>query len=182
METWTDEALMNAYQKGDYEAFEVLYRRYSPRLYGYLKSKLRKNEEVEEVFQTTFSKLHQFRSSYEKGAAFAPWFFTIGYNSLTDLFRKQGRTQERLTPEGNVPETPVEAAQDQPSQYSSHEISEWISHLDGSQAEALRLRYQEDKSFEQIAEALNVSLSNARQLVSRGSRKLRDLIKGGGVA
>jgi len=57
----SDEELMKAYQLGNAEAFELLYGRYSPRVYGYLCKKISNRVAADDVFQTIFLKLHKFR-------------------------------------------------------------------------------------------------------------------------
>ena len=49
--------------------------------------------------------------------------------------------------------------------------------LNKKQRQAIVLRYGEDFSFEEIALRLETSSSNARQLVSRGLKRLRKFIR-----
>ncbi len=57
----TDEELMIAYREGDLSAFQTLYQRHKRRLMGYLITKLKDQNEAEDVFQTVFVKLHAGR-------------------------------------------------------------------------------------------------------------------------
>ena len=45
---------------------------------------------------------------------------------------------------------------------------------------AVEMRYYDEKTFEEIAEALNTSPINIRKLVSRGVKRLKEIIKEGG--
>jgi RNA polymerase sigma-70 factor (ECF subfamily) len=49
--------------------------------------------------------------------------------------------------------------------------------LSKSQRQAIELRYGEDFSFEEIADTLGTTSSNARQLVSRAIKRLKKIIK-----
>ena len=49
--------------------------------------------------------------------------------------------------------------------------------LSKSQRQVIELRYGEDFSFEEIADSLGITSSNARQLVSRALKRLRKVIK-----
>ena len=51
-----------------------------------------------------------------------------------------------------------------------------IQKLPDSQKVALQMRYVDDKTFEEISEKLNTSSENVRQIISRGIKRLKDLI------
>ena len=53
-----------------------------------------------------------------------------------------------------------------------------LDDLNLQQKQVLELRYLKDWSFEQIAQNLNTSESNIRQIVSRSLKKLKNTMKG----
>lgn len=166
----SDEALMRAYQQGDEQAFATLYRRHSPRVYGYLQSRLRERVFVDDVFQATFLKLHQARAQYDPSYPFVPWLFTVCRSAMVDGLRSRGRSREELDP------VAVEAAA-APAPEPEPELPD-LGALPPEQRSAVELRYRDDLPFEEIARRLQTSPANARQLVSRAVRRLRAL---GGV-
>ena len=163
----SDEELMVAYQSGNKEAFQILYGRYSSKVYGFLKSKLKDRMIVDDVFQSTFMKLHQNRSKYDRAFPFVPWLFTVCRNAMLDTFRAQEKRSknEELNPvaiENAHAEIPV-ALQNIPD----------LKILPSNQQKALEMRYIQDFSFEEIANKLNTTSENSRKLVSRALKKLR---------
>jgi RNA polymerase sigma factor (sigma-70 family) len=162
----TDEELMFAYQEGDEKAFEVLYRRHSPKVYGYLMKRVRGGQ-AEDLLQATFAKLHQARRQYNPTFPFMPWLFTVCRSVLIDAMRKTYRTKEELNPE--VLERAPAAG---PDIEEGSELPR-LGSLPGNQREALELRYLQGLSFEEIASRLETSPGNVRQLVSRAVRQLR---------
>jgi RNA polymerase sigma factor (sigma-70 family) len=54
---------------------------------------------------------------------------------------------------------------------------ELLGHLPPRQRTAVVLRYYEDLSYEQIAEAMDVSVGTAKAQVSVGLQRLRELMK-----
>jgi RNA polymerase sigma-70 factor (ECF subfamily) len=46
---------MQAYIKGDIKAFQTLYQRHKGRVLGYLNSRLKTQDEAEDVFQEVFT-------------------------------------------------------------------------------------------------------------------------------
>ena len=58
---------MQAYQNGIDGAFDLLFKRHSSRVYGFLMNHLKNRAQADDVFQATFLKLHQARRHYTTG-------------------------------------------------------------------------------------------------------------------
>jgi RNA polymerase sigma factor (sigma-70 family) len=175
----SDEELMREYQMGNEEAFSVLYERYSGKVYGYLQNRLKDRVWVDDVFQATFVKLHQARNRYDTGFPFAPWLFTVCKSVLVDQIRARNRIQEDLNPfEIDKAISPELALPVMVGGSIESDITARIALLPGAQREALELRFGvEELPFEEIARRLETSPANARQLVSRGIRRVRVLMR-----
>jgi DNA-directed RNA polymerase specialized sigma24 family protein len=159
----TDEELMQAYQQGIENAFDEIYKRYSSRIYGFLRRRLHRKELVDEAFQGAFMKLHTSRDSYKSTYPFAPWLFTVCRTAMIDVLRNQEVVH--LQPDINfTPQTllPVSAPN--------------LDSLPLNQKRAIELRYFEDLEFEQIATRIGTTPQGARQLVSRGVRNLKNVL------
>ena len=163
---------MEAFQNGSTEAFDEIFHRYSPRLYGFLRKKNSDASLAEDVFQATFQKLHQNRSRYDPALPFSGWIFTICRNALYDHLRRQQRRRE-------APSEHYEVLLEGASTQTLEETDslEILERLPSTQKQAVELRYYENLPFEEIALRLNTSSANARQLVSRAIRKLRSILK-----
>ena len=88
----TDEELMVAYREGDLNAFQALYKRNKGRLMGYLITRLKDQNEAEDVFQSVFVKLHAGRFSYKENIPFLPWIFTIARNMISVNYNSRRTT------------------------------------------------------------------------------------------
>jgi hypothetical protein len=65
----TDEELMLSYQQGDFKAFDKLYARYSCKVYGFLKKRVR-NAPVDDIHQAVWTAprwLESFRHNCMNG-------------------------------------------------------------------------------------------------------------------
>ncbi|MBI4924422.1 MAG: sigma-70 family RNA polymerase sigma factor [Bdellovibrio sp.] len=175
----SDEELMKDYQEGSQEvsmeAFQLLYKKHSGKIWGYTINHIRDHAKAEDVFQTTFLKLHQFRSRYNTTLPFLPWLFTICRNTMLDFFRKESqltKTQESFTIETQInPQT-----QESPHEHHEHKDQLFdinTTSLNPQQKEALKLRYQDQLSFEEIAKTLSTTTINVRQMISRAVRKIK---------
>lgn len=154
---------MLAYQLGDELAFIELYDRYAKKIYGYLRSKLINDSHANDLLQSTYLKLHKSKHLYNSSLPFSPWIFTICRNELTDFFRRQKTPHESFDEELLAPQTP--------SYDEGSEID--LSKLSQEQQTALKMRYYNDATFEEIAKALSTSPANARQIISRSLKYLR---------
>ncbi len=166
--------LMVRYQGGDLEAFNCLYDNYKPLIYGYLYKRVNKRTEVDEIFQDVFLRLHHSRSRYKSEFPFEPWLFAVLRNSLADHYRKKRKEYH------NVPLDGLEETQSALQVEDKHNLDGLLSKdadISKKQRQAIELRYGKDFSFEEIADSLETTSSNARQLVSRALKRLRKLIK-----
>ncbi len=67
----TDEDLMARYQLGSEEAFAILYRRHSPKVFGFIKRRIYQSELISEIFQEVFVKMHKSKHLYNRTFAFS---------------------------------------------------------------------------------------------------------------
>lgn len=167
-----DELLMAQYALGDEAAFRELYRRYRARAYGYLNKRISDPGVADELFQQVFLKLHRSRSQYEAGRLFSAWFFTICRSVLIDHFRRRGKSgvHEVLSEKHSL-------SSDSVVDSTRELIPEGIlASLSEKQREAVRLRYEQELAFGEIAKTMNTTQENVRQLISRGIRKLKKVM------
>lgn len=166
-----DEELMSLYQGGDYQAFEVLYHRHSGRVFDFLK-KRSSSEVASDLIQVVFEKVHKSRKNYEEKYPFLPWLFTITRNTLLDYFKsaevKYSRQREVSEILDFVP-TPQTSA--------VYDFSTLLEGLNQDQRRAIELRYLADWSFEKISQEIKTSPQNVRKLISRGTKKIRSILK-----
>ena len=166
--------LMILYQRGDIEAFNCLYEKYKSMIYSYLHKRIYKRNEVDEIFQDVFLRLHQSRLRYKSEFPFEPWLFTVLRNSLIDYYRKKKKEYANM-PLDDLEVTP--SALQVEEKYSLDRLLPTDAGLNKSQRQAIELRYGKDFSVEEIADTLGTTSSHARQLVSRALKRLRKFIK-----
>lgn len=165
----TDEELMRCYQQGDAAAFETLYRRFAPRLLGYLKKKCFAGTDPEEVFQNVVMKLHRSRDRYDARYPFLAWLFTIAQSVWTDQLRSQRRSGTTV----EFDETKLAA---EPLVEAAHaELS--LEKLSAKDRELLESRFVREEGFAEIAARLNLSEVGARKRVSRAVQALKKMMR-----
>lgn len=173
----TDEELMELYQSSDYLAFEMLYNRHSARIYKYLVGKVG-SEVGQELLQDTFARIHKSRDKYSSQFPFLPWVFTIVRNLVRDYYKK-AETQTVQNSVG-LDALSLEASSELTNAGSLSQLEVSLESLPENQRLALRLRYLDDWTFEKIAEEIETSPQNVRQLISRGLKKIRTTLNSQG--
>ncbi len=165
------EQLMARYVGGDLEAFEELYRKLSPRLFGYLLRLTRHRERAEDLVQITFTKVHRARESYLIGAPLLPWILAIARRSFYDEHRRSKVRPEDLSYDGSLPEP------QQPTEQVDLDMSEALeralSKLPDSYAEAIQLTKITGLTVAEASEVLGVSKTAVKLRVHRGYVTLR---------
>src|SRR6266446_3680405 len=87
------EDLVRRVRANDPHAFDELYSRYSPRVFGYLFQRLNGNaEEAEDLTADVFTKVYEKIDGFQpQGAPFSAWVFRIAHNRLIDSVRRRPR-------------------------------------------------------------------------------------------
>ncbi|HSE97558.1 MAG TPA: sigma-70 family RNA polymerase sigma factor, partial [Blastocatellia bacterium] len=83
---------------GDHDAFEVLVRRYSPRVFNIIGSFFRRRDMVEDISQEVFARSFFSLSSFTLGRSFEAWVAKIAVNACYDHLRAQRRRIEYQMP------------------------------------------------------------------------------------
>ena len=90
----SDCALVDAVRNGDDAAFEELYRRYQPRIAGFIRAMLHDDARAEDVAQDAFfSALRRMRST-DSEINFKPWIYQIARNAAIDSYRRSSHAVE----------------------------------------------------------------------------------------
>ena len=166
----TDEDLMLLVQQGDERAYAELFARHQRSTFGYTKRFIRDDAAAQEVFQETWLKVHRSRATYREGARFKSWLFAIAANTTRDAFRN---TQRRI----QTVDSPIEARATQPMPMEGMDLQKAIDTLPENLKEAFVLGAIQGLDHKELAEALEISPSNARARVSRARAHLRDQLK-----
>jgi RNA polymerase sigma factor (sigma-70 family) len=166
---------------GDPDAFRDFYERYAEEIFGYFRRRTADPDSALELTAETFSRAWVTRERIEdrhEGSA-APWLFGIARNVLLMSIRRgalERRTAERL---GVLERLDLDAAEAAPEPEWADGADELLDSLPLSQREALRLRIVDERSYEEVADALGTSRSAARVRVHRALTALRRRLRSG---
>lgn len=165
----TDEELAIMYVDGDNKAFNLLLSRNQEKLFTYLLFVVRDREMANDMFQETFfkvvSRLQQ--GKYIANGKFSAWLMRIAHNVIMDWYRQQRAQNIVDAPKendlSNVGSTLLESSREGElvNNQVMEDVRRMMSHLPASQREVVFMRFYQQMSFKEIAEATGVSINTA---------------------
>jgi len=94
-----EDELIRRTLKGDHDAFELLVRRFSPRVFNIIGSFFRRRDMIEDIAQEVFTKAFFSLASFTLGRSFEAWVAKIAVNACYDQLRAMRRRSENQTPQ-----------------------------------------------------------------------------------
>ncbi len=188
--TLPDEQLVELYIQGNNTAFDILLRRYESRVFSYLMSTLRNQEQAEDFFQDIFIKIvvRLKNRQYEETGKFASWIMRIAHNHLVDHYRTSLEgiivsDEENGLDLQNSIFLSSDATREKEiiDQQTLSEVKELIKLLPDAQREVLKMRVYEELSFKEIAKKTNCSINTALGRMRYAILNLRQLANKYGV-
>ena len=129
-------------------------------------------ERVRDVVQDTFLQLCSENRASLNGHL-EPWLFAVCRNRALDVRRKEGR----MNP---LTETTAEPSSDRPDALVSLEQTETLrsalkilERLPASQQEVIRLKFQNELSYKEISQVMDLSVTNVGFLIHTGLKTIR---------
>lgn len=133
-------------------------------------------ERARDVVQDTFIKLYRQDPDLIHGKL-KSWLYTVCRNRSIDVLRKEN---PMLTSGGEAFEHLDDAAPDPSAAVQSkerhQEVLRFLERLPDNQREVIRLKFQGDLSYKEIAEVTGLSVSNVGFLIHTGIKRLRTLM------
>jgi RNA polymerase sigma-70 factor (ECF subfamily) len=175
-----DIRLMGLIGAGDEGAFEQLVERHQRLVVGTVGRMLGSGSDAEDIAQQVFVRVWKNAKRYEPRAKFTTWLLKITRNLVFNELRRRSRhPQVALQSEADEEERPLKDEQAVPPDASllEHELQQAvdaaIANLPENQRMAVILRRYEELSYEEIAEALDQSVSAVKSLLFRARTELR---------
>jgi len=171
---FTDRECVEAVLNGDLDAYRDLVFRYTRSVFRAARRITGSDADAEEVVQDTFLRGYLQIRKFELRADFGTWIYRIGVNCSIDVLRKRKRQPES---EGDAVPQAIDGAASPERLLLSAEL-EWkrrsaMARLTEVEAAAFSLRHMEDRTMDEVAELLAISLGSAKQAVFRAVQKLR---------
>ncbi len=173
-----EERLLVAAAQKDPARFAELYETNFERVYAFVVRRVSDRDAAEDLTSEVFHKaLANLRRFEWRGVPFAAWLLRIAANAIADRAQRVGKELAVDDP----PELGEEASADVNFEEAERRarLFRLVAKLPADQRRVVAMRFAEEKSIHEIAEALGRSEGAVKQLQFRGLENLREKIKGG---
>ena len=184
-----DEQLVEMYAKGDNSAFDVLLSRYQQKLYSYILFLVHNEDTANDLFQETFVKaivtIQQGR--YVESGKFSAWLTRIAHNLIIDKYRQDknanliSNDNDECDIFNNAALSDITVEMKIIKEQSLADVERLVNELPAVQQEVVYMRFYQNLSFKEIAEATGVSINTALGRMRYGLINLRRMVEERGI-
>ncbi len=164
--------------KTDTQLFAEVFRRFAPRIFSYLASRIPTQSDAEElsgqIWEQVVKSLPKFKPVHE--GSFPAWLFRIARNKLTDFYRKKKLQTVSLETIVNVSIETQSPTEELKKKEVFVLVVEVMAKLPKKQREAVELKYFSDLKNKEIAAVLKVDERTVASNLSRAVRKMHGLL------
>jgi len=187
----SDNAIIEIFCAGDDSVYPILIERHYSRAYQIAFGILRTKEDSEEVVQDSFIKIYKVLHKFRGDAQFTTWLHRIVANFAKNKYRWNKRrgshvntsmdaSIDRNDSSSLVREFPSQdATPDKSSLFAELEKGVWeqLNQLAPVYREVLVMRNVEYRSYQEIADVLEIKIGTVKSRIARGREELKSCLK-----
>jgi RNA polymerase sigma-70 factor (ECF subfamily) len=169
-----DEELLRRFVRGEEAAFSELMRRHEDRMFALAYRITGDRSDALDATQEAFVSLFRRAASFRGDSAFSTWLYRIGMNAAYDVVRR--RHPAESLPEKEPP-TPASRLSMEEAAGTRSDVANALRRLPEEYREAVVLHDLADIPYDEIARLTDVSLGTVKSRISRGRRRLAELLE-----
>jgi len=180
-------ALVAAAKNGEPQAFEVLVGRHQRKILAVALRYTRVQQDAEDIMQQSFQKAFFHLHQFEGRSSFSTWLTRVAINEAQMLQRKSGGWREVSIDDTNPDEETAtsleipDSSPDPEAVYLQREreriLSVAMNELPHKTRRAIQLREIDERSTEETARIMGISIGAVKARVFQGRRKLRERLR-----
>lgn len=164
-------------RRGDADAFERLVAPYERKLYAVCLRMMASPQDAQDALQDAMLRLWRGLPDFDGRARFGTWAYRVVTNACLDALRKQklraASSLEALEEAGYAPEDPAASPEEAVIESVRRQaVQDALAALEPDGRAALVLRDIQGESYEQVAEALGLTLGTVKSRIHRAREKL----------
>ncbi len=181
-----DFTLIKEVQAGNNNSFELLVARYQNQVANLIFMKMGRSEDVEDIAQEVFIRVFRSLPKFKFNSSFFSWIYRITLNLCIDEIRKRKirrmlsldfLTEDALekNKKGNEVINPSDSVLSKERKDMVHRA---MNRLSKEHREILLLREYQDLSYDEIAEALGLTLQAVKSRIFRARSEMKNMLGG----
>ena len=179
-----DSELVERFQEGDSQVFDLLYLRYRNRIHGIIRAIISNPEDALDVTQDVFLKAYQGLGNFRKASQFYSWLYRITINRCIDYMRQRSKhhviSDDPVSDDifynhiaNRYPSAPSKAVDNE--EFYAH-LRRAVMQLSPKQREVFILRYREELPLKEIGRKMGRSTGTIKAHLFQAQRNLRELL------
>jgi len=182
----SNEDLMEHFQSGHEQAFNLLVKRFKDRLHNFLYRYTHNHQDCEDLVQETFLRVYRSKHSYERIAKFSTWMYTIALNLAKSEYKKKQRmttvTIHKDEEDSEDRAMKLEATNILPDdslheKMCMNELEKALKELSEDFREVVILRDIQQLAYDEIANITDLPMGTVKSRINRGRSQLQTLLK-----
>jgi RNA polymerase sigma-70 factor (ECF subfamily) len=168
--------LLERFAQGELEAFETVFRQFQGEVFGWIVRIVRDPEIAEDLTVETFWRIYRARSRFDPARSFGAWARRIATNAALDYLKS-------VRPEVLLTENQAQVAPTDPAIQRDirEQIEQAFLHLPAKLQVVARLALIEQQPYEEIAQAVGISVGAVKSRVFRAVRLMRSKLQRMGI-
>ena len=177
----------NAIENGDQKAYAELMSRYKDSIYFMLLKMVNNRDDADDLTIEAFGKAFKNIKQYTPDYAFSTWLFKIATNNCIDFIRKRRKQTFSIdkgieTDDGGELNVDIKSSQPDPEENMMKKqkiimMRDVVERLKPRYRKLVELRYFQERSYEEIAEELNLPLGTVKAQLFRAREFLYQIMK-----
>lgn len=174
----TNELVKQAKQ-GQPEAFGLIYDQFAQKIFRFIRLKVQNRSDAEDVLQDAFIKAFRGLPGLKlDDLNFNAWLYRVAANTINDYFRKKYRTPETTNLDEAI-ELPGKISVQAEAEVASdmESLKPVLDELPSLYKQVLELRFIQDFSVQETAQALGKSNLSVRLIQHRAIKRIKAILK-----
>lgn len=183
----SDTTLISSALGGSQKAYASLTTRHRQSVYHIVYKIIRDTETTNDLVQETFMKAFASLATYRSEYKFSTWLYRIAANCSIDFLRKKrikalSLDRQIQTADGTVsievPDNSFNPEQDLVRKQQRVNIEQAIQSLPDKYREVIIYRHKDDKSYDEIADLLDIPVGTVKARIFRARELLKKKLRG----
>lgn len=162
-----EKMLVSKLRNNDVKSFDLLFEKYSNKLFRFSFSLLKNHEDSKEIVQETFYRVWEKRNEIDSSKSFKAFLFTISYHLIIDQLRLKLKDQEYrrfLKEYFKTEENKLDSGADYET--LNRQISAIIEELPAKRKQIFVMSREKSLTHKEIAEQLNISVKTVENQIN----------------
>jgi len=175
----SDREIVKQVLAGEVELYALLVERYNRQIFNLMYRFSHKDQDAADLTQDVFLRAYERLASYRTEHSFFSWLYSLASNIATDWSRRWAvRSNKRHLLTAEKPDATSHTEQEHSFENREElgQLQDALFSLPDATREILLLRYREELSIKEVAQAFRLSESGAKMRISRGLKDLRKLM------